>query len=586
MRTRRLSFSEEPGLFAPSLCERRAPQIQREMLRISRLIAALTCSLTCSVACSPTAPVVTRDSGPGGPDVPPGSDAGTDPGTDSDGDTITDRQEGDGRVDTDLDGIADTDDFDSDGDGITDADEAGDADPATPPIDTDGDGRPNFQDTDSDDDGLNDASERDRGTDPLDPDSDGDGIDDLIEVVAGTDPLDNSDSPTANGDFFFRVPFEEPPTPPEDTLVFATGIRRADVHFMIDTSVSMQGFINTIRGSLNDRIIPGIQAVIADVEFGVGQFDYCPQTSFSPAQCVGIEMAQTSTADAAATRAALESLTADCRPVNEPYAQSAWVWATGDTSRWPMMAPRDCPDDAVGYGCVRDGALPILVMIGDERYSESYRTAIGPCSNASNCSTCADFPMPSEVSDAFVAIGGRLIVLGNTGASAEWAPIVEATGALGADGSPLVFPSAGAATVDASVIEAINALAASTPLDISARAIDADDGEMVDATQFIERIEANSVGGVTDPRDGTTICLGGLPTTDTDGDGFDDTFPGVIPGTPVCFDVIPRMNTTVMPTDMPQVFRAIIEVVGDGVTVLDEREVFFLVPPDDGVIIL
>jgi hypothetical protein len=54
----------------------------------------------------------------------------------------------------------------------------------------------------------------------------------------------------------------------------------------------------------------------------------------------------------------------------------------------------------------------------------------------------------------------------------------------------------------------------------------------------------------------------------------------------VCFDVIPRMNTTVMPTDMPQVFRAIIEVVGDGVTVLDEREVFFLVPPDDGIIIL
>lgn len=549
---------------------------------LSRVATLLVLSLL--LACSPTTPGITeRDSGPG-PDVPFGTDARVDPGTDSDCDNISDRQEGDGRVDTDLDGIPDNNDFDSDGDGINDIDEAGDADITTPPIDTDGDGRPNFQDLDSDDDGLNDASELSRGTDPLDADSDDDGIDDLIEVVAGTDPLDGTDSPTANGDFFFRVPFEQAPTPAVDTLVFATGIRRADVHFMIDTSVSMQGSIDTIRDSLNDRIIPGVQGVIADVEFGVGQFDYCPQTSFSPAQCEGIAMAQTSTGDAAATRTALESLSADCRPVNEPYAQAAWVWATGDTTRWPMMAPRDCPADTVGYGCVREGALPILVMVGDERFSESYRRTIGPCERAARCSSCADFPMPSEVSDAFVAMGGRFIVLGNTGASAAWAPIVEATGAVGADGSPLIFAAAGAATVDAAVVEAIADLAVSTPLDISARSVDGDDaGDLVDATQFVERIETNSVGGVTDPRDGVTVCLGGLPTTDTDGDGFDDTFPGVIPGTPLCFDVIPRMNTTVMPTDMPQVFRAIIEVVGDGVTVLDEREVFFLVPPDDGI---
>ena len=36
---------------------------------------------------------------------------------------------------------------------------------------------------------------------------------------------------------------------------------------------------------------------------------------------------------------------------------------------------------------------------------------------------------------------------------------------------------------------------------------------------------------------------------------------------------------TVMPTDAPQLFRATVSVFGDGVTQLDQRDVFFLVPP-------
>jgi len=53
----------------------------------------------------------------------------------------------------------------------------------------------------------------------------------------------------------------------------------------------------------------------------------------------------------------------------------------------------------------------------------------------------------------------------------------------------------------------------------------------------------------------------------------------VTPGAPVCFDILPRMNTTVAPTLVPQVFRAQINVIGDGFTPLDDRVVYFLVPP-------
>jgi hypothetical protein len=369
--------------------------------------------------------------------------------------------------------------------------------------------------------------------------------------------------------------------PARDTLVFATNIQRADVHFVIDTSISMQGYIDTVRTSLMTTVIPGIRAAIPDVQLGVGQFDVCPQSNYSRSTCVGLEQTQTSTADAAAVNTALASLTADCRPVHEPYAQMAWAWASGDTSRWPLVTRPSCPPGAVGLGCVREGALPILVVIGDDPFSESHTLGGTPCASGM-CTSCETFPSDTEIVDAFASIRGRLLVLGPTGTSPEWPAIVRGTGAVDGTGAPLIFAAAGEATVDAAVVDAISTLASSTPLDITARARDADDGDGVDATIFIERIEPNTVGGVMDPRDPSVICVGGLPTSDVDRDGVDETFPDVTPGTPVCFDIVARMNTTVMPTAAPQLFRAQVDVIGDGVTVLDTRDVYFVVPPIGG----
>ena len=110
---------------------------------------------------------------------------------DSDGDTISDADEGNGVIDVDADGIPDSLDTDSDNDGIPDAVEAGDTDPATPPIDFDGDGIPDFRDLDSDNDGVFDRFEglADPDNDGIpayhDDDSDGDTLPDAIE--GGTD---------------------------------------------------------------------------------------------------------------------------------------------------------------------------------------------------------------------------------------------------------------------------------------------------------------------------------------------------------------------------------------------------------------
>jgi len=72
---------------------------------------------------------------------------------------------------------------------------------------------------------------------------------------------------------------------------------------------------------------------------------------------------------------------------------------------------------------------------------------------------------------------------------------------------------------------------------------------------------------------------------DGNGDGVVDYFPRVLPGTSVCFDIHAKRNTTVPATREPQMFTATIQVMGDGITILDERDIFFLVPPEIGIII-
>jgi hypothetical protein len=173
------------------------------------------------------------DSGPADSGVPR-RDAGS-PTDDSDGDGLTDVQEGSGGTDTDGDGTVDSLDPDSDDDGLPDTFEAGDPNPSTPPIDTDGDGTPDYRDLDSDNNTVPDAQEgtgdfdgdalpdyrdldddddfildRDEGLqdsdgdlspNQRDTDADGDGLLDSVEagdVSTATPPLDSDFDGTPN----------------------------------------------------------------------------------------------------------------------------------------------------------------------------------------------------------------------------------------------------------------------------------------------------------------------------------------------------------------------------------------------------
>ena len=84
------------------------------------------------------------------------------------------------------------DDIDTDGDGITDSQETTDG--TDPNDDCDSIGGTPLATSDCDNDGLTNGEETSIGTDPNNPDTDGDGINDGEEIDDSTDPLDDCDN--------------------------------------------------------------------------------------------------------------------------------------------------------------------------------------------------------------------------------------------------------------------------------------------------------------------------------------------------------------------------------------------------------
>ncbi len=511
----------------------------------------------------------------GMPGSPPDADGDRTPDymeVDSDNDTISDAVEA--LENTDGDAEPDRRDLDSDGDGYTDAEEAGDADLATPPVDTDGDGIFDFRDPDSDADGLSDAAERAAGTSRTSGDTDGDGVSDLVETGAGTNPLDPGDNPRTRGDFVFVVPYMAPPDPTRDTLQFATSLQKADVYFLVDTTGSMGGELAQLQAGLSGTIIPAVQARIPDVWFGVGGYEDYPVSPWGGAGDIPFYQETVMTSSVSGAQAAVNRLALGFgNDYPESLVPALWSLATR-TQLWAGAAPPGCAAGRLGFACFRSDAVPVVVIVTDA-ISQNY-----PGTTYSGVSG----PPPTYASAmaALSGLGARVVGIssGGTDVRSMLIAMSAATDTRDSSGSsdPFFFQVASNGTgLTTSVVDAIEN-AAEVPIDVSARATDVvDPGETVDAVAaFVDYLETrtSAAPGLTCTTGFTTIDRPGI-----DGDSVPDTFQNVRPGQPVCFDIVPRMNTTVMPTLDPQLFRARIDVLGDGFTPLDNRDVYFLVPP-------
>ncbi|MFH1437259.1 MAG: vWA domain-containing protein [Pseudomonadota bacterium] len=493
---------------------------------------------------------------------------------DADGDTIADMYEG--ASDPDADTIPNDHDDDSDNDTISDYDEAGNHDTCTAAVDTDGDTTPDFLDPDSDDDGVSDRDEVINGTDRLDEDSDDDGVTDLVEDVYGSDPMDPGDSPRTHGDFVFIVDYMEEPDPAQDTLVFGTDIKMADVYFMIDTSGSMSGEVNNLTAGLKTTIVPGVAEAIPDVQMGLLRFEDCPESSCPN----NITNLQSITDDVDAVEAALETITYEslCGG-DEPYGISLWITATGDGPAYGLPA-RSCPDDTtIGYPCFRPTAIPIIVQMGDEPFE--WRFMGGMCRNEKSKDEI--IATLRTIHAKYIGIDSCEDPIGPTCPQQDMEDVAFWTGSMDAAGTLLVYKisDTGEGLSD-QVVNAIAHLANQVPIDVSAAAQDRIDSpeDTVDAARFVDRIEPNTVGGIEDPEISGRICVGGLVVGDSDYDTVPDYFDDVLPGTIVCFDIYAKMNDFVPRTNEPQLYTADIHVFGDWITLLDSRIVYFLIPPE------
>jgi len=338
--------------------------------------------------------------------------------TDTDGDLVADFLELGPDHDSDEDGTPDAFDNDSDDDGVLDAEEA--ANPFLLPdepgrtregpcdvlADSDGDGDPDIRDRDSDNDGVSDTDEA-----KYDPDGsmgcrvlvdcDADGVIDLVELAAGSDPTNKADLP-ADAGLYFVLPYQGGEQTKDFT--FSTGVARADIYFMIDTTASMQPAIDNLKASIDTEIIPTILngdpaasppiPAIGDAWIGVGEVRDVPWLPYGQSGDavyryrfnIGV---QSVTGDIAApifdgqkyvaptaTKQILGALTAGGGgDAPEGTTQALYLAATNPNNYsltiggiW-SHTPYTCPTPGrFGVPCFRPDSLPIFVVVTDAAF--------------------------------------------------------------------------------------------------------------------------------------------------------------------------------------------------------------------------
>ncbi len=557
-------------------------------------------------------------------DAPASTDMPVGPCRDTDRDGLSDDIEGAPMRDTDGDGTPDYMDTDSDNDGFLDVNEAnrtypgysaatrlicgGTGDNCDAITAGAGDSLPNYIDTDSDNDGLTDREEFMAQTNPCSADTDNDHVTDLIETAAMSDPRMASSVPPMNSLYVVLPHYPAPMMGPHENreFDFATRIRQADVFFLVDNSASMEPVINNLRTNLSSVIVPGIQRQIPDIRMGVGSFDSMPVPPQGAPGTPGdytLWVRQAITPDIAASQSAFNAMRTVSADTGENFfggdypecqTEAAFEVISGDGNRghesdgaalysvrnardprgngWvPRNNPmRDCGSrpDAVkyGWGCFLEGRVPIIVLASDASWydgcaSGSPRTPGNPGHNCDELVTALN-----NRGGFFIGVDVGRGVGGDTYNNASI--VAMRTRTVDGTGRPIVFGpgAAGIAGAAAGIVDAVTRVAGSSRQDITTRVVP-DTAAMGLVTghttaDFIKRVTP----------------LRGMPDMP---DGYDrrdeTTFYNVSPSTRVVFGV--DFYNDFQPGAMTaRLFRATIEVLGRGGTVVDTRPVFIVVP--------
>lgn len=227
---------------------------------------------------------------------------------------------------------------------------------------------------------------REPGMDPSLEDSDGDGVVDAADECDGDGFRAPCDGTASEDGFYHVLPLGGPAE--LDPLDLSIRIRTADVYFLMDTTGSMDGEIETLQRDLttgvfstgcDGGIIGSIQCTIPDAWFGVGHFDDYPVEPYGGAAEGDIVYghAKDIDADVAAAQQAVNDLELHYGSDGpESQSQALWAMATGRGLGEYLPARTGCADGRWGYPCFREGTVPIVVLMTDAEFHNGTNTAL------------------------------------------------------------------------------------------------------------------------------------------------------------------------------------------------------------------
>jgi len=179
-------------------------------------------------------------------------------------------------------------------------------------------------------------------------------------------------------DFYFELPYRKPAK--DDDLIFKPAVSKLDVIFNMDTTGSMGGEVNNLKGRIRDYIYPQIRMRVGDSGFGVTYFEDFPVNGYGaagdlPYRLLGAVSTNPDVITAAVNQLTVrnggdgpesgyESLWQIVMGNDRSYPQAAW----SSTANGPIIGSIPYYDPAPGtWGGVgfRDGTLPVVVHITD-----------------------------------------------------------------------------------------------------------------------------------------------------------------------------------------------------------------------------
>jgi hypothetical protein len=354
----------------------------------------------------------------------------------------------------------------------------------------------------------------------------------------------------------------------EEPLEVAGEVGTLDVFFSIDTTGSFGGEIDNLQADLRSRILPALRDRVEDVAFGVGRFEDFPAQPYGGEDDVPFRLMTAVTTDdgrVASAVAALDQPLGNGGDVPESGAEALWQIATGE-GYGSLVSPYS--GSGLGGVGFRSDALRVVVHVTDapthapEDYGARFDGTHGVSGAVAALNELGVFGLgiasgePARPYLEQVAVGTHAVTAPEDGVCRTG---VAGTARPPVDGEcPLVFDvrEDGSGLADA-VVDAITGLLATVRYD----EVWAETDDAIGFVRTLEAVEAEPPDGVDPPE---------IADRRPEGDGVDDTFVGVRPGTRLSFRAVLR-NEVIPPADYDQYFNLTLRVVGDGVTLLTKR---------------